>query len=311
MTAKLGFAFSFRAGKLERYALIFCRSIRLYGGKQKSAPIFAMIPNSEYDKLDEKNLEELKSLDAEVISFEFTPPVQPVYYAMKSVGAGAAEMYAMDKVDQLIYTDVESLYLNDPSLMALDRGKKLGIRPVDIKNIGLGWKEPVNDFWAHIYDLLNVPEENIFPVITTIDFEQLKTYLNACLLTVKPENGLLQKWSANFLRLVENPVWNEFFERDEFYKIFLHQAILNGTILAELTEDEIEIYSIHVNFPLHFYAKHPHKPQWIDELVTCRLDMLDIDNCWKNWLPMRDPLKSWLIDQYEGLNLDVPLPDQL
>ena len=311
MAARLGFAFSFSSGAQEKYALMLCRSIRLYGGKHKSAPIYAYVPNSEFDKLETENLAELQSLEAEILPFEFTPPVSQVYYAMKSMAAGAAEMYAMGKVEQLIYCDAESLFLNDPTLMILPRGKKLGVRPVDIRNIAITWKEPVDDFWAKIYELLNVPEDRNFPVISTVDFEQLKAYFNACLLTVIPENGLLQKWSANFARLADNPVWTEFFVRSELYRIFLHQAILTGTLLHELSEEEIEIYSIHVNFPLYNYPKHPHKPQWINELVTARLDLLDRDNCWKTWLPMREPLKSWLINQYEDLNLNNPLPDEL
>lgn len=311
MSARLGFAFSFQPGTQEKYALLLCRSIRLYGGKQKSAPIYALLPNFEHGRLQDKTQQELEKLDVEIIPFEFSAPTRQVYYAVKSVAAGAAEMYAMDKVEQLIYCDVDSLFLNDPSLMLLVRRKKLGVRPVDIKNIGLAWDEPLDAFWKTVYDLLKVPEENIFPVIATVDYVKLRAYFNACLLTVKPEYGLLQQWSANFLRLADLPVWDEFFAKDKQYRIFLHQAILNGTLLAELNEDEFEIYSIHVNFPLYSYPKHPHKPEWINELVTCRLDLLENDNCWKNWLPMREPLRSWLLNQYEDIEEDTSAPIQI
>ncbi len=311
MAARMGFAFSFRAGDREKYALIFCRSVRMYAGRQKSAPIFALVPGCDYDKLDPKTVAELNSLDAEVISFGFTPPSQEIHYAFKTQAAGAAEMFALDKVEQLIYCDAESLFLNDPGLMSLPRGKKLGVRPVDVKNIGLLWSEPVDEFWAHIYRLHEVPEENIFPVYTTVDYTKLRAYFNACLLTVRPEDGLLQKWTSSFLRFSEDPVWNGFFNRDFNYRVFLHQAILTGTLLAVLTEEEFEIYSIHVNFPLHFYARHPRKPEWIDDLVTCRLDLVDAGNSWKTWLPMREPLRSWLLSQYDELAPDTTEPIQL
>ena len=311
MSVRLGFAFSFEPGQQEKYALMLCRSIRLYGGKQKAAPIFALIPNYELGRLQEKIRSELIDLGVEIIPFEFSAPTLQVYYAVKSVAAGAAEMYAMGKVEQLIYCDADSLFLNDPSLMLLDRKPRVGIRPVDIKNIGQAWDEPVNHFWKLIYELLMVPEHNIFPVISTVDYIKLRAYFNACLLTVKPEYGLLQQWSANFIRLAENPVWNDIFLRDNLYRVFLHQAILTGTLLSELTEDEMEIYSIHINFPLYTYPKHPHKPEWINDLVTCRLDMLENDNCWKNWLPMREPLRSWLLNQYENMEEDTSAPIQI
>lgn len=305
MKVKFGFAFKINAGIDEKFALILAQSIRLYGGTHKASPIYAMVPAYDQAKLNPFNVTALHKLDVEIVPFEYYSSEQFIYYTTKSMAAGAAEAHAAGKIDQLIYTDVEFLYLNDPTLMALPKSKKLGIRPVDIKNISSFWDYPLDDFWSSIYRLLKVPDRNVFPIISSVDFVKLRAYFNACLLTVKPEDGLLQKWSANLARLRDNLVWNQFFERDEQYRIFLHQAILSGTVLSELTEEEIELYPVQVNFPLHFYPRHPHKPEWINDLITCRLDMLSADNCWKTWLPMKEPLRNWLVSQIELLQLDI------
>ncbi len=305
MKVKFGFAFKIKPGNDEKFALLLCQSIRQFGSTQKNAPIYAMLPRNEAGKLNPKSVDELKKLNVNIVPFDYYTSEQKIYYTTKSMAAGAAEMYAIGKVEQLIYTDVEAIFLNDPSLMALNKSKKLGIRPLDIHNIGSLWDAPLNDFWSTIFRMLQVNENNVFPVISTVDSAKLRAYFNACLITVKPENGLLQKWSNNLARLRDNPVWNQFFERDEMYRIFLHQAILTGTILAELNEDEIEQYPVQVNFPLYAYPRHPHKPEWINDLLTCRLDLLGTDDCWKSWLPMRDPVKSWLISQVDELQLEL------
>lgn len=305
MCIKLGFAFSFHPGGQERYALMLSRSIRLFAGKQKNAPIFAMIPYNEEYLLQPDTVTGLKTLNVELIPYDMFIADSEVYYASKTIAAGCAEAYARGKVEQLIYTDVDSLILNDPSIMALGKNQSLGIRPVDIRNIGLSWEEPIDEFWSNIYSLLKVPASHIFPVISSVDSTKLRAYFNACSITVKPEFGLLAKWSQNFARLYNNPVWKPFLEQSELYKIFLHQAIMVGTMLAELSEEDFEIYPIQINFPLYSYPNHPHKPQWINELVSCRLDLLQTRDNWKEWLPIREPLKSWFLHNMDELKLDA------
>lgn len=306
MKVRLGFAFQIQSGKDERYALLQAQSIRKYTGTHKHSPVFAMLPSEQTGKLNPGIVDELNKLDVEIIPFDYYTSKQSIHYTIKSMAAGAAELYATGKVEQLIYSDVESLFLNDPSLMALHKSKKLGIRPVDIKNIGSLWDEPLDDFWKNIYSLLNVSTDYLFPVISTVDSVKLRAYFNACQLTVKPEYGLLQKWSNNLARLRDNPVWNKYFAQNELYRVFLHQAIMVGTMLAELKEEDIEIQPVQVNFPLYAYPQHPHKPEWINDLISCRLDLLENDNCWKTWLPMQEPIKSWLIPYIETMNLDIP-----
>lgn len=301
MGVKFGFAFCFTPGNQESYAVVLCRSIRTYGGKHKNAPVYALIPNNSLDKLQQECLTALSEMEVELVPYSFNLPDSSYHYSHKTIAAGVAEAYAEGKADQLIYTDVDSVILNDPTLMTLAENKLLGIRPVDIKNIGLTWDEPLDDFWAAVYEKLKVPQDRVFPVLSTVDYDKMRAYFNSCLITVRPETGLLRKWSSNFINLCDDPVWIPFCNSDERYRTFLHQAILTATLLRELTEEEFEIYPIHVNFPLYSYPRHPHKPQWVNELLTCRLDMLNVDDCWKTWLPVREPLRSWLINQFEEI----------
>ena len=306
MKVKFGFAFKILPDCYEKFALLQAQSIRQYSGTHKDSPIYAMLPREEQGKLNPDIVAQLHELGVEIVPFDYYTSNQTIYYTTKSMAAGAAEAYATGKIEQLIYTDTETLVLNDPSLMALYKTKKLGIRPVDIRHIGPLWDAPLDEFWTNIYSLLRVDDKNVFPVISTVDSMKLRAYFNACLITVKPEAGLLQKWSANLARLRDNPVWIPFFAKDEKYRVFLHQAILAGTLLHELREDEIEVYPVQVNFPLFAYPRHPHKPAWINDLVTCRLDLLGTDECWKTWLPMQEPVRSWLINQVETLQLEFP-----
>jgi hypothetical protein len=305
MKVNFGFAFLILPECSEKFALLQAQSIRQYAGSQKAAPIYAMLPIYATSKLNPEIVKALQQLDVEIAPFDYYSSNQEIHYTTKTMAAGAAEAHAVGKVEQLIYCDTETLFLNDPSLMALYKDKKVGIRPVDIRHIGSLWNEPVDEFWSVVYRMLRVDNKNVFPVISTVDSMQLRAYFNACLLTVKPELGLLQKWSANLAKLRDNPVWSPFFAKDEKYRYLLHQAILAGTIMHEMSEDDIELYPVQVNFPLFAYPNHPHKPAWINDLISCRLNLLGTNNCWKTWLPMQDPVKSWLISTVEELKLDV------
>ena len=69
---------------------------------------------------------------------------------------------------------------------------------------------------------------------THVDGNTIRPYFNAGHLAVRPEKRLLRKWSETFLELYKAPEFQRFYA-DGRYRIFMHQAVLSGVILAEFT----------------------------------------------------------------------------
>ena len=116
------------------------------------------------------------------------------------------------------------------------------------------------------------------------------------LLLVRPERGLLGRWADNLLRLFQAPHYEPFFEKSALYRIFIHQAILAGTVLAALAPDESVQLPHTVSYPLHMHQDYPpgRRPATVNELTTCRYDLLAGEQDWQSLLPVEEPLRSWL-----------------
>ena len=87
-----------------------------------------------------------------------------------------------------------------------------------------------------------------------------------------------------------------------FYRIFIHQAILSALMLARLAPDQWHELARQFNYPLHLCADDTpeRRPQSINDLVTCRYEQVFDDPGWQTRLPVREPLLSWLKQQFSS-----------
>ena len=85
-----------------------------------------------------------------------------------------------------------------------------------------------------------------------------------------------------------------FYEKNELYSIFIHQAVLTGVILSSLKRDELHELPFTYNYPLHLYNEVPQdlRPGNIDELVTVRYEEPGV----LKTIPFQGPVKSWLTE---------------
>jgi hypothetical protein len=132
-----------------------------------------------------------------------------------------------------------------------------------------------------------------------VDGVRIRPYFNAGLLIVRPERNLFHTWRDTFFRLIQAPDFQGFYERDERYIIFAHQAILTGVLLSALAPDEMQELPPTYNYPLHLYEEDVTdcRPARLEELVTCRHEGLDGALEVVNRIPAEASLKQWLADQ--------------
>ncbi len=168
-----------------------------------------------------------------------------------------------------------------------------------LKLLGSSAEQPLDDFWKLIYGQCQVREQHIFNVTSVVDEQLVRAYMNAGILVVRPERGLLRAWQTRFERIHRLPEFEPFYQQSELYKIFMHQAVLAGSLLAALRPDEFQQLPFEVNYPLHLHARvaERRRPTSLSRLITCRYEDYDetfSDASVQALLQNDDKLKDWL-----------------
>jgi len=291
-------------GEVEKETLMLARSIRAFAGEFCYNPIWVLLLQREED-LAEETRQELFSLGARLIPIEIEPSAQKFPFATYVTAAGITEGLAQGQGSYLVWMTPDTLVLQEPRAFLLKAGKSLGGRSVHLKLLGSGWDEPINEFWNLVYRQCQVETDKIFAMQTTVDEEWVRAYFNAGLLVVRPERGLLRSWQANFERTYRLPEFEAFYEQNDLYKIFIHQAILTGSILSHLRQEEIQQLPFEMNYPLHLHNRvaAAHRPKRLNELITCRYDdyaeFFGNPN-WEKLISVDEPLRGWLHQQVKA-----------
>jgi len=294
MQQPLVFASLAAPGATERAAFMLVESIRAFGGAYSNSPVLILYPRVG-PGLSHATQARFTDLGAETISFDIPLERLTFPFASKVYGAGAAEEAAISRGALLCWMDPDSLVLREPGALILEPAAALGYRPVDKVLIGSPYEAPLDDFWMQIYSECGVHEHSVFPMAASVDDVVLRPYFNAGMLVVRPERGLLGSWGVQFKRLHGLAKFEPFYQAQELYRLFMHQAVLAGTILASLGRHEIQELPYTVNYPLHLHPDYPatRRPHTISEIITCRYDTAFDADDWRS-LPIEEPLRAWL-----------------
>jgi hypothetical protein len=291
------FAFMPGRGSPEAESVLLVKSLRAFGGRWRNHPLWVMIPNT-LETLSETTRAELLALGAKLLPFEVETRTLEFIFGGKVVASAAAESLAEGQADVLVWMDSDTVFLNEPEAFILGEEKTLGCCPVMLRNISSLSEEPLDPFWEAVYKGCRTPPENLFSLETLVDQVKIRAQVNAGLLVVRPEKGLLRSWRDDFLRLYPLSQWEPFYKENILYKVFIHQAILAGTMLARLSPNEIHYFPRRVNYPLFLHDRYPfaHRPAGLKELVTFRYDAYKFfENInWLEILPAEEPLRNWL-----------------
>jgi hypothetical protein len=231
---------------------------------------------------------------ARFIPFEPDPAVFEFPFAAKVMAAAFLEAQAQGEAERLVYMDRDTIVLQEPAEFLIPAGQVLGYRPVHHRLIGSAWDQAVDPFWKLVYEVCNVPLDHLFPMVTHAG-ERIRPYFNAGVYSIRPERGLLAQWRDLFFNCYRLPQFNAYYEKDQLYAIFIHQAIFTGILLQNLKADEMLEFSPKINYPLHLQEDIPpdQRPALIDELVTVRYERIFDESGWARFA-MSENLKNWL-----------------
>ena len=283
-------------GKAELDTLLLAESLRNFGGDLASCHIWVVVP-SKLGPLSDSTLEKLAQLDAWVIQVETDTDTMQFPFASKVLAAAAIERQAQGQTKRLVYLDGDTIVLQAPAEFLISSDQAFGYRPVHHRLIGASWGQAPDPFWESIYEICDVPNENLFEM-TTHTGEKIYPYFNAGMFITRPKNGLMRAWQTTFLKWFQQPRFKFFYQKDQLYAIFMHQAIFSGVLLKNLQPGEMCKLSPKINYPLHLHDEIPivQRATTIDQLITVRYENIFDEPGWRQ-LPFSESLKNWLASQ--------------
>jgi hypothetical protein len=278
--------------------LLLADSIRTFAGALSQYPIWCFTP--DYGKqISQPVVKKLLALDVTLIPFKIDYETLRFPFTGEVYATSLAESMACGRTEFLAWLSANTIVLQEPKDFLLQDGKSLGFRPVHHTLVGSRYDEPLDPFWTQIYLSCNVPEDRVFPMTTHVDGTRIRPYFNAGLMVTRPEKRLLQTWRDTYFKVYKEATFQKFYEQDERYKVFIHQAVLSGVILSTLSVDEIQELPPKYNYPLHLHGQDVtgHRPSCLEELVTFRHEGFYEDPDWVKKMPAEDVLKQWLAER--------------
>jgi hypothetical protein len=204
-------------------------------------------------------------------------------------------------VQSLVWIDPACLVVNPPLLFHLGLGFDAAVRPVHIKNIGLGATESIDAYWQKVYEAVGVHDLSA-TVESFVDAERLRAYFNTHAFAVNPGKGLLREWYECFASLVSDEGFQVGACSDERHRVFLHQAVLSALLASALDSERVRMLPVEYNYPYNLHQSVPdgRRARALNDLITVAYEDRPLDPSVVNDIEIREPLRAWLAERAGG-----------
>ncbi|TXT55673.1 MAG: hypothetical protein BAJATHORv1_30053 [Candidatus Thorarchaeota archaeon] len=281
----------------ENDAVLLAKSIRKNGGNLSEFQIRMFQPAiSKEVSLDAKR--HLKELDVDIIQFKIKNEKLTFPFMSEAIAMAEAEKLGLNDSEQIVWLARNSVIIREPVELLLREKEQLRYRPVHHILIGSRYNEDKDAFWNLVYQSCRIDDDQIFPMRTHIDNIEIRPYFNAGCLVTRPESGIFQKYLNNFQREYLRDDFKRFYQKNELYMIFIHQAILSGTIISTVQKDMMVELPSSYNYPVHLHNddRTENRPRVLDDIVTFRHEGFHQESDWMDKMPASRGLKKWLSD---------------
>lgn len=271
-------------------ARLLIDSIRSFGGALSSYPI--RVFESRPDRVPCAGL---KGPGVEVVELSVPQSVAQYEYGDKVYACMVAEESAPAHVESLIYLTADSLILRPPDLFGLEASWDAAVRPVHIRNVGLGAHDAPDEFWGGVYRAVGV-DDVARTVVSYVDQEHIRAYFNSAAFAVRPGTGAFRKWFECFETLVTDPDFQAGPCADERHRIFLHQAVLSTIIATSLDARRVRVLPDTYGYPynLHGDVAPERRAAALDDLVCAIYHDRPIDPREIDDIRIGASLRAWL-----------------
>ncbi len=276
-----------------RKASVLTKSIRDNAGEYSNCAIYIGLSDT-----NDFNYDLLKSEGVKFIYLDLPEEAKNYYYAVKAYAAAEIEKSLNKKITTLAWFDPETILFGSVSDLDLKGGYSAAIRPVFLMNkIGLKPDEPANEFWAPLYNYLNLNIENIPIAETEVDGVKTRAYYNCGIFSVNPALGIMQEWARVQTVFLKDEEYQKKACSFIMRKIFLHQAVFSCVVISKLKPDEIYPLPISCGYPLELHGKMPEEKKIIKlNDISCAIteNLWDKNPDWMSMFAVEEPLKTWL-----------------
>jgi hypothetical protein len=178
-------------GFLEDQTVVLCQSIRLFGGKYKHAPIYAISPCGE--NLNPACSRTLESLGVTIVIKPLNEHMRSFKYANKAYALEYAESAYSHHTN--IFLDSDTLFLGEPIAFELDPFTDFLARPVDLRGV---CRSAIDDdfaqYWQTCCDIAGITLLDLPVITTTVDQVPIYSNWNGGLLVTRGNKAVGRKW---------------------------------------------------------------------------------------------------------------------
>jgi hypothetical protein len=273
-------------------------SLRQFGGKLKDIPVRLYV--ADYGDIDTSAIaDQAKQLGIEIRTSTAPEAARWLFFSGKVYASAQAEREAEDNADVLVWMDIDTIVLQEPSAFLLEPGISFAYRPVMHNRSGTLYGQPPGPFWNRIYDDLKIDRSKLYEMTSPADQQKINAYYNAGLLVLRPEKHILRNWVTDFETLYTDSVLVNMCKENIENRIFLHQTALVG-LLNNLDRSEMVELSDQYNYPLFFEQMFGAAREFgsIENVATLRYESYfrDPDPEWDKKLKGPRDRVAWLLE---------------
>jgi hypothetical protein len=271
-------------------ARLLIDSIRSFGGVWRHHPIWLFEADSQRAPCDG-----LGGAGVQILPLTVPDTVGHYWFASKVYACAQAEALAGLEVRSLVWLSPDCLIVKPPLLFDLGTSFDAAVRPVHIRNVGLGATEPVDDFWSKVYESVGGRDVQT-SVESFVDAQRIRAYFNSHAFAVNPSQGVCRRWFACFESLVCDQSFQSSSCQDERHRIFLHQAILSALLVTQLDPQRIRLLPPDYSYPYNLHQDVPpeRRARALDDLVCIAYEDRSLHPDVVDDVNINEPLRSWL-----------------
>lgn len=230
----LAFICCIQPGFLEEQTTLLAQSIRLFGGRYRDCPIYAISPRGE--DLSQACIQTLESLKVFIDIQSLNTNITSFGYANKAYALEHAETTYGHETN--VFLDSDTLFVDEPLAFTLDRERDFLARPVDLRGICRSPHDSYfNHYWQECCDLSEVTLDDLSIISTTVDRVSIYSNWNGGLLVTRGSKGIGNRWREILERLWQKQVCarpNDFWGSGQVsFALATASLSLNGGILPE------------------------------------------------------------------------------
>lgn len=255
------------SGRLERFSLLLCETIRRRGGRYAGMPIFSFKPRPG-PPLAERTLRGFAELGVIHLEGAFNSGLPGLGPANKPYIAAWAE--ASLPYERLVVLDSDLLMLGEPVEFALPDGVTVAVAPEPLKLAGTNGADENAAMWDAYQAHLGITS-NAADIVTLVDEQRIRGYYNSGCVVVRRDAGLIQVW----LEAMESLARSGLVPGDN--RAFFTEQIALSLSIAKLGLEPKILPASH-NYPLPWHRQLPARTRVgsLNEIVIAHYhDMFD------------------------------------